>query len=85
MAGFLALLLALVGVVCLASYWMSWEIQDKRRRPTFTAMLWSDAARLLGRNSGRIPVSERQSHAAHGAGRCPGGEITPANAESGTL
>ena len=86
MIGFLVLMIALVGLICAVSYWISWELQDRRRRVGFTRTLWNDAARLFARKNGGIPASGTQFRAADdGPAHCPGGETTPATLETGTL
>ena len=50
MIGFSLLTLLMVALTWLVAYWISWEIQDSRTRPTFAAQFRSDRTRLLGRN-----------------------------------
>lgn len=60
MIGFLGLMLLLGGVVCLGSYWISWESQDARTRPAFTAKFANDCARLMKGKSTPVPDVRRQ-------------------------
>ena len=66
MFGFCAVMLALLSLICLISYWISWEVQHKARRPRFTTKLWNDSMRLLGRESGGITAPGTPSIAAQG-------------------
>jgi len=56
MLGFLLLMSILGALIGLGSYWMSWEMQDSRTRPRFSAKLCNDCAQLF-RRSPSIPVS----------------------------
>ncbi len=64
MVGLCGMMLAFAVLIGLATYWISWEVQDKTRRPGFTKMLWSDITRLLRWESGGIPVFRTLSIAA---------------------
>jgi len=69
MIAFSALMLVMGALICLTSYWISWEIQDMKTRPAFGAKLKSDWIRLLDRfgrsqDSGSLSArSVRRSHA----------------------
>ena len=54
MIGYLVLMLVLAGLVCLGSYWISWENQDAKTRPRFATQFWSDCATLFRRASPRF-------------------------------
>ncbi len=56
MIGFLGLMLLLASVVCLGSYWISWEGQDARTRPRFAAKIAGDCARLFRRERATTAV-----------------------------
>ena len=49
MIAFSVLMLVMGVLICLTSYWISWEIQDTKARPAFGATLQSDWTRLLDR------------------------------------
>ena len=55
MLGLCAMLLVFFALIGTLSYWVSWELLDKRTRPSFTKKLLSDFAGLLQRE--RIPGS----------------------------
>jgi hypothetical protein len=63
MIGFLGLMLLLAAVVCLGAYWISWEGQDTRTRPRFTAKLAGDCARLFRRSHEATPAPRPHSRA----------------------
>jgi len=49
MLGLIAMLLVLLAVAALLSYWVSWELENKETRPSFLAKAGSDMAGLFGR------------------------------------
>lgn len=57
MTGFLALMLTLMALIWLVSYWMSWEIQHKERRGAFATKLRDDVTHFIGGESGGISTS----------------------------
>jgi len=59
MIGFFVLMLLMGASIWLTSYWISWEIEDARTRPTFRAQLNGDWTRLFGRN--RVATSRERS------------------------
>jgi hypothetical protein len=56
MLGLVAMLLVLLAVAALLSYWVSWELENKSTRPSFLARAASDLAGLFGR--GRDEAAE---------------------------
>jgi hypothetical protein len=49
MLGLCAIVLALVALSAVGSYWISWELHHKEKRPDFRTKLWNDVVQLLGR------------------------------------
>ena len=60
MLGLCAMLLVFFTLIGALSYWVSWELLDKRDRPAFSKKLLDDCAGLVGRHG----VAERQAVAA---------------------
>jgi len=50
MLGLCAMLLVFLAVIGALSYWISWELLDKRTRPAFSKKLLDDCARLFQRD-----------------------------------
>jgi hypothetical protein len=61
MEGFFVVMFPLLSLIFVFSYWISWEVQHKQRRPPFTTKLRNDAARLFGRGLDRIRRSGTKS------------------------
>jgi hypothetical protein len=61
MLGLCAMLLVLTAFISVGAYWISWEIQHKEKRPTFTAKFRNDFVALFGRPRGTIPTSGMRS------------------------
>jgi hypothetical protein len=55
MLGLFAMLLVLLAVAALLSYWVSWELENKETRPSFLAKAGSDLAALVGRRRDEVP------------------------------
>lgn len=55
MLGLCAILLIFFAFIGVLSYWVSWELLDKRTRPSFTRKLLNDFSGLIQRE--RIPES----------------------------
>ena len=51
MLGLCAMLLIMLAIAAVLSYWVSWELENKNTRPSFTAKLWSDCAGIFGRTA----------------------------------
>jgi len=47
MLGFFGMIVAFVGVNCLLSYWVSWDMQHRETRPGFGTQIGNDVAELL--------------------------------------
>jgi len=52
MFGLFAIIAVQVAFIGACSYWMSWDMQHKDRRPTFTAQLRNDLVDFMRKNSG---------------------------------
>jgi len=62
MLGLIAMLLVLLAVAAVLSYWVSWELENKDTRPNFFAKAASDLGGLFGR--GRDDVAETRTASA---------------------
>ncbi len=49
MLGLCAMLLVLLAVAAVLSYWVSWELENKYTRPSFMTKVWNDGTGLFGR------------------------------------
>jgi hypothetical protein len=56
MLGLCAMLLVLLAVAAVLSYWVSWELENKNTRSGFMTKVWNDFSGLFGR--GRNQVAE---------------------------
>ncbi|HLJ10053.1 MAG TPA: hypothetical protein VKU82_02630 [Planctomycetaceae bacterium] len=65
MIGYLTLMLFLAALIGLASYWISWDIEDARTRPGLAAALRRDCAHFLTRSQHAAPAAtpNRQARA----------------------
>jgi hypothetical protein len=72
MVGFLGVLLLLAAIGGFGSYWITWEMQDSRSRPAFSAKLMSDLAMVLrGRRAAIAMVRVRPRGAGGQPTRAP--------------
>ena len=62
MLGLFAMLLILLAVAALLSYWVSWELENKNTRPSFFARAAADLGGLFGRE--RNDVAETRTASA---------------------
>jgi hypothetical protein len=60
MSGFFALLAVLVAPIFLISYWISWDLQDKRHRSSFATTVWRDIVTLVKRCSAGVRNGQSQ-------------------------
>jgi len=61
MLGLFAMLLVLLAVAAILSYWVSWELEDKNTRPGFLAKAASDLAGLFGRDRDEVAETRTAS------------------------
>lgn len=59
MIGFCAVMFVMGVLIALGSYWISWEMQHAGARPGFSAMAYSDLARLFARKRPEAPAQAR--------------------------
>ena len=54
MLGLCGIIAVQLGLICLSSYWISWDMQRKGKRPAFRTQLWNDLVELFGKYGGAI-------------------------------
>lgn len=54
MLGFCGLVAAQLTLICVCSYWISWDMQRKEKRPTFRRQVWIDLTRLFEKYRDRV-------------------------------
>jgi hypothetical protein len=54
MLGLFAMLLVLLAVAAVLSYWVSWELENKNTRPNFFAKAAADLGGLFGRGGDKV-------------------------------
>jgi hypothetical protein len=76
MIGFLGVLFLLAAIGGFGSYWISWEMQDFRSRPTFRAKLMNDLARVFRAKRAAIATMRMPSQVADGESTPVGDSVT---------
>ena len=65
MIGLCGMIFVFLVLICLFSYWISWEMQHNEQRHAFRTQIWSDVVNLFGkfralfRSSGIQPVTAK--------------------------
>ncbi len=49
MLGLFGIIVVQLTLICLSSYWISWDMQAKDERPWFTRKVWTDLVALFGK------------------------------------
>jgi hypothetical protein len=73
MLGLCGIIVLQLVLICLVSYWISWEMQHKEKRAAFGAQVWNDIVDSFGKRHGAIRNRGLRSLAAKHV------RVTPAN------
>jgi hypothetical protein len=72
MFGFLGFMAVLLAPIFPISYWISWDLQDKRDRSSFATTVWRDFVALVERCAAGVRNGQKQWRAALDAYTKPG-------------
>jgi hypothetical protein len=54
MLGLFGMIMVFLVQICLFSYWISWEMQNKQKRPAFTTQVRNDLVGLFAKSRGLV-------------------------------
>jgi hypothetical protein len=66
MLGFFGMIMVFLAIICLLSYWISWDLQHQQTRPGFGKHIRNDIAVSLQRATAKRRREVRQTSVGHG-------------------